>query len=258
MIALGDTAAPAASTTKQRSASPSKARPRSAPSATTALLQVDEVRRLERVGLVVRERPVELEVQRHDRQRQRRQHAVAEHGRHGVAAHAVAGVDDDLERPDAGQVDEPAQVLGVGRQQVDAARRRRRRRRRAARRRGTARPGRGSRPARSPGRWPRRPARHSLMPLYRAGLWLAVNIAPGRPRWPDAKYSMSVEASPASTTDAPRCIAPSAKARARPGPVSRMSWAVTIRSAPVTSTNAAPIARAIGSSSWSGTTPRTS
>ena len=28
------------------------------------------------------------------------------------------------------------------------------------------------------------PARHSLMPLYRAGLWLAVIIAPGTPRSP--------------------------------------------------------------------------
>ena len=28
------------------------------------------------------------------------------------------------------------------------------------------------------------PARHSLMPLYRAGLWLAVIIAPGMPRLP--------------------------------------------------------------------------
>ena len=31
------------------------------------------------------------------------------------------------------------------------------------------------------------PARHSLMPLYFAGLWLAVNIAPGRARLPEAK-----------------------------------------------------------------------
>ena len=30
-------------------------------------------------------------------------------------------------------------------------------------------------------------ARQSLMPLYCAGLWLAVNIAPGWPRWPEAK-----------------------------------------------------------------------
>jgi hypothetical protein len=28
------------------------------------------------------------------------------------------------------------------------------------------------------------PARHIFMPLYRAGLWLAVNITPGRPRLP--------------------------------------------------------------------------
>ena len=33
------------------------------------------------------------------------------------------------------------------------------------------------------------PARHSLMPLYFAGLWLAVNIAPGQSNSPDAKYS---------------------------------------------------------------------
>jgi hypothetical protein len=31
------------------------------------------------------------------------------------------------------------------------------------------------------------PARQSLMPLYLAGLWLAVNIAPGRPSVPEAK-----------------------------------------------------------------------
>ena len=31
------------------------------------------------------------------------------------------------------------------------------------------------------------PARHILMPLYCAGLWLAVNITPGCPRCPEAK-----------------------------------------------------------------------
>ena len=31
------------------------------------------------------------------------------------------------------------------------------------------------------------PARHSLIPLYFAGLWLAVNIAPGTSRAPEAK-----------------------------------------------------------------------
>ena len=101
VIALGDTAAPSASTTKQRSASPSKARPMSAPTSTTLALQVDQVGRLQRVGLVVGERAVELEVQRDDGQRQRRQYGVAQHRRHGVAAHPVAGVDDDRERADA-------------------------------------------------------------------------------------------------------------------------------------------------------------
>ena len=41
------------------------------------------------------------------------------------------------------------------------------------------------------GRWPPRPgraeARHILMPLYWAGLWLAVNIAAGASRSPEAK-----------------------------------------------------------------------
>src|SRR6266498_4051939 len=56
------------------------------------------------------------------------------------------------------------------------------------------------------------PARHSLMPLYWAGLWLAVNIAPGASRCPDAKYTRSVEARPSSTTSTPASVAPSANA----------------------------------------------
>ena len=63
-------------------------------------------------------------------------------------------------------------------------------------RRRRARPTRGCRPARSPARSARRPARHILMPLYCAGLWLAVNIAPGRSSEPAAKYSRSVEPEP--------------------------------------------------------------
>ncbi len=69
------------------------------------LLQVDEVGRVERVGLVVGEGAVELEVQGDDGERQ-----SGEDGRDGVAAHAVARVDDDLQRADAGDVDERAQV----------------------------------------------------------------------------------------------------------------------------------------------------
>ena len=80
-------------------------------------LQVDEVVRVERVGLVVGERAVELEVQRHDLDRQR-----AEHRGHGVAGHAVAGVDDDAQRADAGEVDERAQVGGVVGEHVAARR----------------------------------------------------------------------------------------------------------------------------------------
>ena len=109
--ALGVTAAPVSSTTKQRSASPSNARPRSAPCATTAFCRSTRFVGLERVRLVVREGAVELEVERDDLERQLRQpRGVAEHGGHGQAAHAVAGVDDHPQRADAGQVDERAQV----------------------------------------------------------------------------------------------------------------------------------------------------
>ena len=48
------------------------------------------------------------------------------------------------------------------------------------------------------------------------------------------------------------------KAAAIPGDEGRMSWPTTTASAPVTATNAAPTARASGSSTSSGTTPRTS
>lgn len=68
---------------------------------------------------MVGEGAVELEVERLDRQRQLRQaRPGAEHGRHGVAAHAVTGVDDDLERSDAAQVDQSAQEGGVVAEQV--------------------------------------------------------------------------------------------------------------------------------------------
>ncbi len=58
-------------------------------------LQVHQVGRVQRVGLVVGEGAVELEVHRHDVQRQ-----TGQHDRDGVPAHPVAGVDDDLQRPD--------------------------------------------------------------------------------------------------------------------------------------------------------------
>ena len=59
-------------------------------------LEVDDVLRVERVGLVVGERAVQLEVHRDEFERQ----ALEDRG-DGVAAHAVARVDDDLQRADA-------------------------------------------------------------------------------------------------------------------------------------------------------------
>ena len=60
-------------------------------------LEVDEVLRVERVGLVVGEGAVQLEVHRDERRAGR----PVEDGGDGVAAHAVARVDDDLQRADA-------------------------------------------------------------------------------------------------------------------------------------------------------------
>ena len=88
--------------TKQRSASPSKASADVGAVLDHGLLQVDEVGRLQRVGLVVGERAVELEVHRHDVSGSGVQLLLAQHRRHGIAGHAVAGVDNDLQRPDAG------------------------------------------------------------------------------------------------------------------------------------------------------------
>ncbi len=86
------------------------------------------------------------------------------------------------------------------------------------------------------------------MPLYCAGLCEAVNIAPGSPSSPEAKYSWSVEQSPIRVTSAPWPAAPRAKAAERPGDDGRMSWPTTIESAAVTFTKAAPSSSASGSS----------
>ncbi len=83
-------------------------------------LEVDEVRGLERVRFVVRERAVELEVERHDLDRERRQAGrLAEHGGNGQATHPISGVNDDLDGPDAGQIDQFAQKRSVVGQDVD-------------------------------------------------------------------------------------------------------------------------------------------
>src|SRR5918996_1649848 len=103
------------------------------------------------------------------------------------------------------------------------------------------------------------PARQSLIPLYWAGLWLAVNMAPGSPSRPLAKYSWSVDASPMWMTSAPREVTPSANAADSGSEDGRMSCPTTTAPGPSrTSTNAAPTSRAIPSCSSSGTTPRMS
>ena len=62
-------------------------------------LQVAQVFRLQRVGRVVREGSVQLEVQRDDLEGKLGQQGVAEHRRGGEAGHAVAGIHHHLQRP---------------------------------------------------------------------------------------------------------------------------------------------------------------
>ena len=104
-----------------------------------------------------------------------------------------------------------------------------------------------------------------MIPLYSPGLWLAVNIAPGRPSRPEANHSSSVLARPMSTTSAPRLSTPSMKAAAIAGLLTRMSRPTTrVPSAAVrskVSTSAAPIAYAPAAShcgSGPSVTPRMS
>ena len=63
---------------------------------------------------------------------------------------------------------------------------------------------------------------------------------------------------PRSTTSAPSPVAPSAKAADSSTPEARMSRPIRMRGAPVKRAKAAPTARAMDASSWSGTTPRMS
>ena len=87
---------PVSSTTNTRSASPSKASPRSNDPDTHAGPQVALVGGLQRVGRMVGERAVELAV--HHLELDHRQ--PLEHRRHDQAAHAVGGVGDDAQRAD--------------------------------------------------------------------------------------------------------------------------------------------------------------
>ena len=77
-------------------------------------LQVGQVRRVQRVGLVVGERTVELEVQRQQRDRPNR----TENRRCGVAGHPVARVDGHPQRPQPGGVHQRAQEGSVVGQHV--------------------------------------------------------------------------------------------------------------------------------------------
>ncbi len=94
------------------------------------------------------------------------------------------------------------------------------------------------------------PARHSLIPLYCAGLCDAVSMAPGASYSPAAQNSRSVEARPRWTTSRPWPITPSANAAANSGPEGRMSWATSTWSAPEVSAakraKAAPMRRTSG------------
>jgi hypothetical protein len=112
--------------------------------------------------------------------------------RHGVPAHAVAGVDDDLQRPDAGQVDQRAQVAAYSASRsrsltVPPARRS------GVGRRGALGAPRGSRqPGVLPDRGGAGPAQLDAVVLRRvvAG---GEHRARAGPSEPEAKYSRSVE-----------------------------------------------------------------
>ncbi|CAB4816847.1 unannotated protein [freshwater metagenome] len=66
-----------------------------------------------------------------------------------------------------------------------------------------------------------------MIPLYSAGLWLAVNIAPGRLSFPDAKYNISVDANPIRVTSKPCDVTPAENASAKIGDEGRISSPIT-------------------------------
>ena len=112
------TNSPESSTKKQRSASPSKATPKSA--LLLERLGDDELAVLgqQRVRLVVREGAVGLEVAAHDLELRQ----VLEHGREHRAGHPVRRVDHDLQRLDRLDVDEREHALDVLRARCRSAR----------------------------------------------------------------------------------------------------------------------------------------
>ncbi len=95
----------------------------------------------------------------------------------------------------------------------------------------------------------RAPDRQSLTPLYCAGLCDAVNMAPGAPKRPAAKYTRSVDTSPTSMTSTPWDIKPSAKAATSSTPDGRMSRPTRTVGDPAKRAKATPKARAMAASS---------
>ncbi len=102
------TKSPVSSTKKQRSASPSNATPRSAPSSSVFATMNSRFSGSKRVGLVVREGPVGLEEVRARVDRQ-----ALEDRRQHHAGHSVGRVDHDGERTDRLDVDEREHALDV-------------------------------------------------------------------------------------------------------------------------------------------------
>ena len=100
------------------------------------------------------------------------------------------------------------------------------------------------------------------MPLYSAGLWLAVNIAPGSPSFPEAKYNISVDAKPIRITSIPCEVTPAENASARIGEEGRMSSPITMvpgsRSICKKRANATPVAKVKSASISTSTKPRMS
>src|SRR5690606_8084506 len=81
-------------------------------------LEVDDIGGVHRVGRVVGEGAVQLEVEGDDLQGEGVQELVAEDRGHRVSAHSVARVHHDFECANPGKVHELAQVRGVVGEQV--------------------------------------------------------------------------------------------------------------------------------------------
>ena len=106
------------------------------------------------------------------------------------------------------------------------------------------------------------PLKQSLIPLYAAGLWLAVNMAPGRLSFPEAKYNISVDAKPIRMTSSPCDVTPAENAVAKVGDDGRISSPITTvpgsRSCSRKRATATPVANAKSGVSSLSTRPRMS